>query len=330
LNLRKRIKHGITDFLVRHLTKERDGYLQRFPNDIELMVKTLKPGDVVLVEGSQRVSEVIKYLTQSCWSHACMYVGDTLVSRGGPLADKVSEQFGEEASILVVEANADTGVVAVPLSKYRDHNIRVCRPLNLRPGDLNTVLQTVIAQIGMPYSVRHILDLLRYFFPVTLIPRRLRHTALERAGQFSKQVICSSQITMAFQKVRYPIQPHIDSIVEAKADADGLLSRILASARRRRDTRAVFDTGVFTPCNPRLVTPRDFDLSPYFEIVKFHQAARSDFDYKKIVWAQTTGGGNPKRSSGAREREPGTGAAPEKRKPQAVAAFSILKKTLSL
>ncbi len=284
--LSKRIKHRIAGFLVKHLTKERRGYTQRFPNDIDLMVKTLKPGDVVLVEGSQRVSEVIKYLTQSCWSHACIYVGDTLISRGGPAAEALIERFEDEAGSLVVEANADTGVVAVPLSKYRHHNVRVCRPINLRPGDLNTVLQTVISQIGTPYSVRHIIDLLRYFFPVSLIPRRFRHTALQHAGPFSKQVICSSQITMAFQKVRYPIQPHIDLAVDNEEEVQGILGRILASARLRKGRSRVLDAGVFTPCDPRLVTPRDFDLSPYFEIIKFHHAARTDFDYKKIVWTQ--------------------------------------------
>ncbi|MDH4039970.1 MAG: lipo-like protein, partial [Gammaproteobacteria bacterium] len=30
-------------------------------------------------------------------------------------------------------------------------------------------------------------------------------------------------------------------------------------------------------------TPRDFDLSPYFEIVK--PSIRRDFDYKTILWA---------------------------------------------
>jgi hypothetical protein len=50
----------------------------------------------------------------------------------------------------------------------------------------------------------------------------------------------------------------------------------------RRPSRTVFETGIFTPCDPLLVTPRDFDLSPYFEVVKF---SRRDFDYKKIKWA---------------------------------------------
>ena len=30
----------------------------------------LQPGDVLLVEGNQRISSAIKYLTQSTWSHA--------------------------------------------------------------------------------------------------------------------------------------------------------------------------------------------------------------------------------------------------------------------
>jgi hypothetical protein len=36
---------------------------------------------------------------------------------------------------------------------------------------------------------------------------------------------------------------------------------------------------------PPLVTPRDFDLSPYFEIVKYNLFEEMRFDYKKILWA---------------------------------------------
>ena len=33
---------------------------------------TLQPGDVLLVEGNNHISGVIKYLTQSTWSHAAL------------------------------------------------------------------------------------------------------------------------------------------------------------------------------------------------------------------------------------------------------------------
>ena len=39
---------------------------------------TLRPGDVLLVEGSSRISTAIKYLTQSTWSHAALFVGPPL------------------------------------------------------------------------------------------------------------------------------------------------------------------------------------------------------------------------------------------------------------
>ena len=41
------------------------------------------------------------------------------------------ERYGEDADFLVVEALVETGVLLSPLSKYRDFNIRVCRPYNL-------------------------------------------------------------------------------------------------------------------------------------------------------------------------------------------------------
>jgi len=236
-----------------------------------------------LVEGSQRISEVIKYLTQSSWSHAALYVGDTLVKRSPHQAYEARQRFGDEAECLLVEATVEEGVAAAPLSKYVNHNIRICRPINLRPGDLNTVLGTVISQLGNPYNRDHILSLLWYFLPVELLPKSWRRRALERSGRLSKDVICSTQIAMAFQKVRYPIQPvitaHNGTLVR-----QGRLPGWLLFARRPTQ-HDVFETGVFTPCDPTLVTPRDFDLSPYFEIVKLGTSDKRAFDYKKINWS---------------------------------------------
>jgi hypothetical protein len=265
----------VIDWMIKFLVKEHRGYTRRFPNDLESLVATLRPGDVVLVEGSQRVSEVIKYLTQSSWSHAALYVGDALVKRGD--GEKYRQAFGAQATSLIVESTLEEGVTASPLSKYINHNIRICRPINLRPGDLATVLDSVISQIGLPYGVTQVIDLLRYFFPVRLIPSRFRYTALKHAGRVSKEVICSSQIAMAFERVRYPIH----ALISPKS-LKGAAKRLLPWSRLAQRQHRVLADGVFTPCDPFLVTPRDFDLSPYFEVVKF---SRREFDYKKITWA---------------------------------------------
>jgi hypothetical protein len=285
--LRCAIRQRMTDWIVGILVKEHRGYRQRFPNDLEALRAVLRPGDVILVEGSQRISEVIKYLTQSSWSHAALYVGDGVVKRGGQLAHSAYEQFGEEADSLLVEATVEHGVGPAPLSKYIDHNLRICRPVRLRPGDLQTVLDTVITQIGIPYNVEHILDLLRYFFPIALL-RRWRSQALRHSGKLTKEVICSSQIAMAFQRVRYPVQPKVARKGNSRGRARPAPGWLLGLRRRDRDS--LLDSGVFTATDPSLVTPRDFDLSPYFQVVKPLASDRGEFDYKKIRWTPESEG----------------------------------------
>jgi hypothetical protein len=294
----RKLKNRIIDFMIRILVKEHRGYRHRFPHDLDKLRATLRPGDVVLVEGSQRISEVIKYLTQSSWSHAAIYVGDTIVKRGGHRARDVEEAFGGESVALLVEATVEEGVAAAPLSKYVNHNLRICRPINLRPGDLTTVLETVISQIGNPYNVRHIVDLARYFFPVTLLGR-FRRQALAHSGSVTKDVICSSQIAMAFQKVRYPVQPAV-AIGAGRAPEKRRVPEWLSLPRRRRARNSVLEKGIFTPCDPHTITPRDFDLSPYFQVVKMAADDSKDFDYKKMNWFVPEA---EPRAEGARETE---------------------------
>ena len=46
--------------------------------DRAVLQSILEPADILLVEGNLRVSTAIKYLTQSTWSHAALYVGDVV------------------------------------------------------------------------------------------------------------------------------------------------------------------------------------------------------------------------------------------------------------
>jgi hypothetical protein len=63
-------------FALGQLTKPLARYSLTFPNDMGELRKSLRKGDVLLVEGNERISECIKYLTQSSWSHSALYVGD--------------------------------------------------------------------------------------------------------------------------------------------------------------------------------------------------------------------------------------------------------------
>src|SRR5947199_4747599 len=58
-----------------YLQKEQPGYEPFTPSDPEHLRGIIQPGDVLLVEGNSRISGIIKYLTQSTWSHSALYVG---------------------------------------------------------------------------------------------------------------------------------------------------------------------------------------------------------------------------------------------------------------
>lgn len=258
--------------MMRVLTKPRKSYEHRIPNDLAALRSQLRPGDVLLVEGDQRISQVIRYLTQSSWSHAALYIGDELRRFRPELVPEMRQRFGSDASYLLIEALED-GVVCNPITKYLRHNIRVCRPRGLRRDDLDRILSEVTAQLGKPYNVRHVLELARYFFPVSLIPRRYRRAALRYGGE-ATEVICTTMLARAFASVGFPIIPRVTLTTEPPR-------RRWLPWRRRRAYEALYEKE-----DPALVTPRDFDLSPYFDIVKFHHATAVGFDYRRIHWAE--------------------------------------------
>src|SRR4029077_9582289 len=115
---------GVGQRLPNYLERAEQGYVRFTPSDPDALRAALKPGDVLLVEGNNHISGVIKYLTQSTWSHAALYVG--------PIGDRATAD-GE--SLVLVEANIGQGVVAAPLSKYARFHTRICRPTQLNEDD---------------------------------------------------------------------------------------------------------------------------------------------------------------------------------------------------
>ena len=205
----------------------------------------LRPGDVILIEGRSRVAEVIKLITQSTWSHSALYIGRSF-DIPDPILRKQAEDsgFSEEDGPLIVEALLGKGTILSPLEKYRDYHMRICRPEGLAPEDAKKIIQYVFQRLGNDYDVRQILDLARFFFPWGLLPKRWRSTLFEHNAGSPTRTVCTTLLAEAFQWVDFPILPFIEH------DKDGSLR--------------------FYKRNPRLFTPKDFDHSPYFHIIKYH------------------------------------------------------------
>ena len=274
--IRSSVRGRVVAVLRRLLTKPLRSYEQRIPNNLVNLKEQLRPGDVILVEGDQRVSQVIRYLTQSSWSHSALYIGDELRRLKPDLANALLAQHGAEAKHLIVEATVEDGVACTPVAKYISYNLRVCRPRGLRRQDFDRILEEVTGQLGRRYNVRHIFELGRYFFPVSLIPRRFRRAALTYGGEATRRVICTTMLARAFAHVGYPIVPHVT--LDEVPNPHTWLGRLVG--RNGSSVRALYRKE-----DPRLITPRDFDLSPYFEIVKFNHLAAGKFDYRRIEWA---------------------------------------------
>ncbi len=206
----------------------------------------LQPGDILLVDGNQRVSSAIKYLTQSTWSHAAYYVG-----REAGLKD----QYGHPAAL--VEADLSQGVIASSLTKYLGYNTRICRPTLITEEDRKTVSEFIIASLGQAYDVKNVVDLARYLLPQPPVPERWRRRMIALGSGEPTQAICSTLIARAFQSVRYPILPDI-------------------TRENQREVMHIRHHSLFTP--------RDFDLSPYFDVIKPTIQKRPD--YKSFEWSQ--------------------------------------------
>jgi hypothetical protein len=272
---------ALSDWFVKRLTRPRRRYHRFIYNSPEKLKATISPGDVLLVEGDQRISQAIKYLTMSSWSHSAIYVGDALLKRDAATRGDIQRRYAREARHMIVEALVDQGVVASPLVKYIDLNIRICRPVGLKPEDLEIVLDHVIARIGLRYDRRNFWDLTRYLLPFHMIPSTLADDALHFGSGRATETICSSLLAEAFGRVGFPILP-VPVFPKPRTVGQRLRLQILG-----RPTRRAY-SGLLRARHPTLCVPRDFDVSPYFDIVKFNPRDVAAFDYRRLQWEGKT------------------------------------------
>lgn len=243
------INKVIGERLAAFLTKALPGYQRLDTISIEQVAAALQTGDILLVEGNSRISTAIKYLTQSSWSHACLYVG---------------EPGGSSADMSLIEADLKEGVRLINLDHFASFNLRICRPVDLTEEDTRQLVEFARSKLGFKYDLRNVFDLIRYVIQKPAVPNRYRRAMLGLGSGEPTKAICSTLIAESYQSINYPILPSHSREVGQHGEVPQFY--------RRHFTH---------------FTPRDFDLSPYFRIVK--PTIEGGFNYQDVRWQDPTG-----------------------------------------
>ncbi len=233
------------------------------PINFEHLLAEVRMGDVLLVEGRTRVAHAVRAITQSIWTHSALVIG-TLDMIRDPALRAVARGYLRDDELdapLIVESELGCGTTVSSILRYRDHHLRLCRPQGLSHTDARRVTTYALLHLGAGYNVRQILDLARFLVPWwAVVPRRWHSSLFEHNYQDPTRLICSTMIARAFSRVRFPVVPLV-------VESEGQFRMVQR--------------------NPRLITPRDFDHSPYFSVIKYPLLGRDDIGfYRKLPWSE--------------------------------------------
>ena len=166
----------------------------------------------------------------------------------------------------LIEVTPVDGCVSVPLSKYERFYTRICRPVGLTNADREAVIRFMASRLGTQYDMRNIVDLARYLLPTPPVPTRWRRRMIALGSGVPTRTICSTLLAEAFARIAYPILPRVEP---PAGETPGL------SHFRRQEILHIRHYSLYAPA--------DFDLSPYFEIIK--PTLEEGFNYKGVTWA---------------------------------------------
>lgn len=228
--------------------------------DFDRLSFEIRSCDVLLVEGRSRVSDVIKTITQSQWTHSALYIGRLHDIEDEATREHVSWLYdGDPNDQLVIEPLLGKGTIISPLKEYAEDHVRICRPTGLARLDVRQVVNFAVKHLGRDYDVRQMLDLARFAFPYGILPRRWRSSLFEHNVGLPTRTVCSTMIAAAFSSVHFPILPVV--------------------RRLENGTMKLYKR------NTKLYVPRDFDTSPYFEIIKYPVLGLDDIAvYRQLPW----------------------------------------------
>lgn len=179
--------------------------------------------------------DVILVEGKSNFSKGIKYLTQSIWSHSAIYIGERAKDYGFDEGLVLFEADIEEGVRMLPLDFYKNFHVRICRP-KITNDQANKLIDFLMPKVGHKYDLKHIFDLMKYLINPP-IPNKYKRQYIEMGSTDASEVICSSIIAEAFHLIDYPILP-------------------------------IKEKEKFIKNNYKLITPKDYDVSPFFEVIK--------------------------------------------------------------
>ncbi len=160
---------------------------------------------------------------------------------------------------------------SVALTTYSGFHIRNRRSVGLSEAEIGRVVGFIVARLGNQCDLKNVIDLARYPLHEPPVPAHWRRRMLSWGSGEPTRAIRSTVIAQAFQSISYPIFFLLTMATDN--ESEGSVSRRDVTWTRRHHS---------------LFAPRDFDISPYFSVIK--PTSEDSFDFRAMKWLESGAG----------------------------------------
>ncbi len=234
------------------VARKMGGWLSRYLSKENKNASVGTPTNIDAVRHCVRPGDVILVEGRSKFSVAIKYLTQSTWSHTTLYVGTITVH-GKTYHDQLIEADVSKGIIHANLAELKGYHTRICRPVGLTDDDLNKLRDYAVSRLGGSYDLRNIFDLVRYLVPVLPFPAAHRSKLLAFGSGEPTKAICSTLVAEVFEQVSYPILP-------------------MANKKHH-----------YTQRDHSHFTPRDFDVSPYFKVIK--PTVELGFDFHTFEWA---------------------------------------------
>lgn len=219
----------------------------------------LKPADVLLIDGNTLADRKIKAITGSRWSQVCLYLGRLHDIRNASLRAFINDHLDCQSDTqLIFKADLVKGMHITTLSELRQQTFRICRPHELTEDDTQNIVNYTINRASTTAKHAWWPAVRLLLVPWTLLPMHWRQRLFRALSGRRLRRAMGGTVGDAFSFIQFPILP----LVRGEDDKPNKLYRQY----------------------PSVFYPADFDLSPYFDVIKYPFIGNANQKVRLHAW----------------------------------------------